>query len=735
MKRFVFTLLFFGLAFCYAQNTNYQKISTPYQYRHVLTDSVLGVPYGTIPVLRQTGGETRPGALFYRTTDSSLYRWTGTQWLKQSGNDGPVGPSKVYAGFGLQSVNDSTLKADTALMATKADRNHLKDSLSELMKLFKPVKITNSNFSSATKYNDPQFATGVKVVIDLNGVRIDSGTHYIQDGTGIDFVIPGFDAINNSYQIVIWRYVDGLAGIGLPINLTLPADIDVAYKVRRRPDGTFYTTYDWNALKNSITGTEIWVDPINGNNANSGTQLSPKKSINWVIQFSSAKIVNLVPGWYNYPDAFNGQDITRDMVFRCTGGVAWVTTADTVGAWSAVAGNPGAFESTYTGPASLESPVACDFSNKDVNGVPIRLTPVASIAAVASTPNSVFANATTNKFYVHTYDNRTPDDSIKVFFEKNAVEVFTPQNVVFENIRFAGGGSSGRALFSLDNTTPSGRINAVAKNCWFLYALYDGTQNYRLNTAYYKDCIFAYNGQDGNDWDKTSIGLEEDCIGHYNGYDGSGANNGSTCHGNSKVIRVNAVHKYNEGRNVHDIEDATSYNVNIVSDSSRGALGSDYAFGISSPGSANSTMYFIDCTSGTKGWDIRTTNGHGLYYNTNRASATNNLVGTVTDLSGYQFDPFPIVTSAAVTSSTAITITFSEPVTATNVGWSFKVNGISQTPSAIAGSGTNTLVFTVTTITSTDVVLRSYNPSTGNTSDAYGNELISFTDNPVTVAI
>jgi uncharacterized repeat protein (TIGR02059 family) len=95
----------------------------------------------------------------------------------------------------------------------------------------------------------------------------------------------------------------------------------------------------------------------------------------------------------------------------------------------------------------------------------------------------------------------------------------------------------------------------------------------------------------------------------------------------------------------------------------------------------------------------------------------------------------PTVSSATAINSTTIRVVFSETVTATNVGWSFKKNGVAHNPSAVSGSGTNTLDFTVGTMLNTDTILRSYNSGTGNTMDGSSNELVSFTDQAVTNSI
>jgi hypothetical protein len=95
----------------------------------------------------------------------------------------------------------------------------------------------------------------------------------------------------------------------------------------------------------------------------------------------------------------------------------------------------------------------------------------------------------------------------------------------------------------------------------------------------------------------------------------------------------------------------------------------------------------------------------------------------------------PTVVSATAINSTTIRVVFSEVVTATNVGWSFKKNGGAHNPTGISGSGTNTLDFTVPSMIGTDTILRSYNSTTGNTIDAARNELVTFTDQAVTNSI
>lgn len=77
----------------------------------------------------------------------------------------------------------------------------------------------------------------------------------------------------------------------------------------------------------------------------------------------------------------------------------------------------------------------------------------------------------------------------------------------------------------------------------------------------------------------------------------------------------------------------------------------------------------------------------------------------------------PSVVSATVTSATNIRVVFDTNVQVSNVGWSFKKNGSANNPTAVSGSDTNTINFTVPTITTGQTITYSYDQSTG---DTYG---------------
>lgn len=95
----------------------------------------------------------------------------------------------------------------------------------------------------------------------------------------------------------------------------------------------------------------------------------------------------------------------------------------------------------------------------------------------------------------------------------------------------------------------------------------------------------------------------------------------------------------------------------------------------------------------------------------------------------------PTVVSATASTASTIVVVFSESVTVTTAGWSFKKNGADWAITSVAGSGT-TWTFTMSSSgTNSDTLLRSYNSTTGNTIDTASNELATFTNSAVTNSI
>ncbi len=91
MKKIILTLIT-ALATLYvqAQPANYVPYRSRIRHIAFYPDSTSHIVSGATVSIRS--GYTGPGALFYRTTDSTVYTWTGTQWIKIRG----IAPTNVW---------------------------------------------------------------------------------------------------------------------------------------------------------------------------------------------------------------------------------------------------------------------------------------------------------------------------------------------------------------------------------------------------------------------------------------------------------------------------------------------------------------------------------------------------------------------------------------------------------------------------------------------------------------
>ena len=92
--KLVFLLVIGQTAFGQAPS-NYTNINGRYRWIAGMFDSTFHIPKGSTPSLR-TGGSTNSGGLFYNTADSSVYTYTGTQWIKVRGSLNPSDTTNKY---------------------------------------------------------------------------------------------------------------------------------------------------------------------------------------------------------------------------------------------------------------------------------------------------------------------------------------------------------------------------------------------------------------------------------------------------------------------------------------------------------------------------------------------------------------------------------------------------------------------------------------------------------------
>jgi len=96
MKRIFLVLMILSGMYASAQvPSNYLNIRSRYNLIAVKADSTLHIPKGTTPSLF-TGGVSQSGAIFYKTSDSTVYVYTGSQWISVKGT-GSGADSSIFA--------------------------------------------------------------------------------------------------------------------------------------------------------------------------------------------------------------------------------------------------------------------------------------------------------------------------------------------------------------------------------------------------------------------------------------------------------------------------------------------------------------------------------------------------------------------------------------------------------------------------------------------------------------
>jgi hypothetical protein len=116
---------------------------------------------------------------------------------------------------------------------------------------------------------------------------------------------------------------------------------------------------------------------------------------------------------------------------------------------------------------------------------------------------------------------------------------------------------------------------------------------------------------------------------------------------------------------------------------------------------------------------------------------TNGVINFTVDTGLIQYTPdttAPVVNTLTATDSHTVQAAMSESVSGTVAGWSFTQNGTTITPTSVSGTTTRSFVFSQTFL-STDVITASYNSVTGDTVDAAGNEVVTFSARSVTNSV
>lgn len=118
MKQFKLLILLLVIGFVAEAQINYLPMNSRYRWIAGKFDSTVTIPYGLTPSIR-TGGFTGPASLFFKTSDSTVYVYTGTQWISVKGAGGSA-DSTIFA---------TLYRVDTAKTNIRTTLNSKIDSL------------------------------------------------------------------------------------------------------------------------------------------------------------------------------------------------------------------------------------------------------------------------------------------------------------------------------------------------------------------------------------------------------------------------------------------------------------------------------------------------------------------------------------------------------------------------------------------------------------------------------
>ena len=429
----------------------------------------------------------------------------------------------------------------------------------------------------------------------------------------------------------------GLGG-GVPVERIAPVGVTPPYGLQVFNSGgrTFTTNID---LAPPLTigdpgVTTVYVDPVSGNDANPGTEVSPFKSIGKGVSANVAAdlIVMCKPGLYDADTCWgylNSLAPTTQVVPWGTGDVISSSHHASL-SWTLESG------ATYSATIVDASSVA-DTSILTAAGDYSGLWPRTSQALVDANPGSFYVNGTT--IYVQTADSRAPDSSIRVYRSFGGSNGYIGHNyaqtLYMENIKFHGGGTAFTPRQATSNVS-----TLLARGCEFSHAGGNGLAAVGAWVIVLQECGANENISDGfNYHEYTALtgqpqAIEIDCVARGNGKNAQGTNNGSSFHeAGANIVRVNGDYSDNQDYCIHDVGGSRSWNLGCTARDTRTASGMNWVAGL--PGETDGAKMWLDaCTSSGSDYDLWTPNPlYSTIYTSELVSDGNNWPGS--DIEAY----------------------------------------------------------------------------------------------------
>lgn len=362
-------------------------------------------------------------------------------------------------------------------------------------------------------------------------------------------------------------------------------------------------TADLNMDDYIVPYTVVYYLSPDGDDSNDGlSAAAPKKSISALVTTLNAApptgaLLNLAPGTYDGADSLQGMNIAFPCNLVCEVGQAILTTTQAA-TWAKVGGRTNLYVATVT--TTSGTPVSVvDLSNVDDFGNAIRLRNVADADEGDVTPNSVYSTST--QIVIHTHDGRAPDSDIVVLGRDG----FGWQQTTAVDIFMRGVEFWGPTQPAFIDTSATAATYAFDR-CKFLYSrasangFETGTSSPAGMLTLLNRCDAAYNSFDGFGYRGAHNAIEVACRGVWNGYTRANDNdNGSTTHGSVVSLRVNGTYRFNDDRNIHDINTTRNLLIGCVAGDAQNADtdGFDNAAFLNGVAGSSSVQWLEGCTS------------------------------------------------------------------------------------------------------------------------------------------
>lgn len=324
----------------------------------------------------------------------------------------------------------------------------------------------------------------------------------------------------------------------------------------RTMDGRVGTDLDIRKYFYHGAGKEYFIDPVNGASGNDGlTMATAKSNLTQVVALGDYDIITYAPGALTNRETHGSIEITRSCTIRCVDGRAMISwRTGPASTWSVHSGD------IYKAARSAVR-VVFDATVQDEYGDYLRLTNFASLAALEGTSDPGWYSDGTD-VYVRRPDGAEPTwittaviladagASSRVLRFAGAITVY------LENIDVEGGNVG---LYFTASGVAGARF--YSNNCRFLRCgSGNGLGIVDVELSILKSTLGAQCHNDGLNYTPSGSVLmhilEVDCIGRRNGLSqtSSSSQNGSTCHGMHRVVRVNGLYYGNFGPNMVDVE-------------------------------------------------------------------------------------------------------------------------------------------------------------------------------------